>query len=469
MPIPARPLVRRVFPISSLRYWQSTALFGKPRTPVTPLGNTTVYALHPSRQFSGQTTSQSKNMSKDNDDTMLNQSQVLAELGMFEELKSMLMEGEELEDIPAEDEYQLPVDPNVTDADEVKSDFDSALCSTEWLEENLDKVIPVDGSWVMPFSRRDLRDEWLQCHLPKARFLDIERLSAKHPILPHPLPSSQMFASAMTSLGISKDSHVVVYDNSYLFSACRVYWMFKVFGHKNVSILNGGLPKWLAEKRPVRSGLQDLSRLPPAKDKYSCMLHTKLVRRYDDIMDNTWAWINAAKDKTDNTGLEYVLDARNSERFQGLIPEPRPGIASGSIPHSVNTFWEDLVDKDKNTGAILLKSRDKLRRYFAKKKIDTTKPLVTSCGSGVTAAVVYVALREIGSPQVALFDGSWLEYAIHHDSPMDRVQPGFIHDPPTRPLKPDAFVQKFDARAARLERMRKEYEENKAKRPSPRI
>ncbi|KAJ1969661.1 hypothetical protein IWQ62_000488, partial [Dispira parvispora] len=124
MSIPVRPLLRRVFPISKFKYSQSTALFGKPRTPISPIGNTAVYALHPLRQFSGHTSCQSKKMSKDSDDAMLNQAQVLAELGMSEELKGVLTEGEEPEEIPADDEYQIPVDPNVTEADEVKSDFD---------------------------------------------------------------------------------------------------------------------------------------------------------------------------------------------------------------------------------------------------------------------------------------------------------------------------------------------------------
>ncbi|RKP34935.1 Rhodanese-like domain-containing protein, partial [Dimargaris cristalligena] len=311
------------------------------------------------------------------------------------------------------------------------------LVSTDWLEANLDKVVPVDGSWVMPFSRRDMRDEWLQNHIKHARYLEIESISMRHPILPHLLPSAEDFGKAMDTLGINKDSHVVVYDNSYLFSACRVYWMFKVFGHKNVSVLDGGLAKWVAEKRPTFSGMDDLSRLPK-------VANFELFNQ-QDLGKNI-----------DESSLEYVLDARAPDRFTGKIPEPRPGVPSGQIPYSINTHFEDLVNRNPDSNAITLKPREELRAYFEQQGVDIQKPLITSCGSGVTAAVIYLALREIGAPRVSLYDGSWLDYASRVESPMWRDYDDFAFDAPTTPLTENDLRARFDARKAYLRRKQAE-------------
>ncbi|KAJ1928890.1 hypothetical protein IWQ60_001633 [Tieghemiomyces parasiticus] len=368
----------------------------------------------------------------------------------------------------------------ITEDPEIRGDYDSALVSTEWLHDNLDKVIPIDGSWVMPFSNRDLRDEWLQCHIQlihaklrptsvtpftslsnamyhydfhhpwhgptcnlsaaqHARFLDIERLRFKHQILPHLLPTTRQFGEAMHKMGIDRDSHIVIYDNSYLFSACRVYWMFKAFGHRNVSILNGGMPKWRAEGRPVFSGLADLETLPKAKAHYECQRYVSLIRTHSQIVENIQLLDHSLKGGEPVDGVEYVLDARTEDRFRGLVPEPRPGLPGGSIMHSLNTPYEDLIHRDPATDAITLRPRDELRAYFKAKGIDLTKPLVTSCGSGVTAAVVYVALRELGAPKVALYDGSWFDYATQIISPMDRDVHEHVFEPPTNPLPENAF------------------------------
>ncbi|KAJ1927394.1 hypothetical protein IWQ60_002981 [Tieghemiomyces parasiticus] len=327
----------------------------------------------------------------------------------------------------------------ITEDPEIRGDYDSALVSTEWLHGNLDHVIPIDGSWVMPFSNRDLRDEWLQCHIQHARFLDIERLRFKHQILPHLLPTTRQFGEAMHKMGIDRDSHVVIYDNSYLFSACRVYWMFKAFGHRNVSILNGGMPKWRAEGRPVFSGPADLETLPKAKAHYECKRYVSLIRTHSQIVENIQLLDHSLKGGEPVDGVEYVLDARTEDRFRGLVPEPRPGLPGGSIMHSLNTPYEDLIHRDPATDAITLRPRDELRAYFKAKGIDLTKPLVTSCGSGVTAAVVYVALRELRAPKVALYDGSWFDYATQIISPMDRDVHEHVFEPPTNPLPENAF------------------------------
>ncbi|KAJ1979813.1 hypothetical protein H4R34_002685 [Dimargaris verticillata] len=377
-------------------------------------------------------------------------------------------EEEDLDEPGADEEaeYQFsefkekPEDISVND--EARNDFNHILCSTTWLTKNLDKVVVIDGTWVMPFSRRDCREEWLESHIPGARFLDIDVLCRPDRILPHMLPSVAQFRRAMTDLGIDNDSHVVIYDNSYLFSACRVYWMFKMFGHKNVQVLDGGLPKWVAEGHPTNSGLRDLLHLPKAKKPYKCKHHSKLVRDHDQVLNNVWATEKAVKENKVDRSLELLLDARGEGRFSGAEPEPRPGVPSGHIPYSINTHYRDLVKHDERTGSVTLKPKEELREYFKHKKVALDRPLVASCGTGVTAAVIYVALREVGAKQVALYDGSWLDYAIHVSSPQGRSQNEVTQDPPD-PRTPKIKFTNFDPYQQRVRRLRQAETEQLAK------
>ncbi|MCP1675952.1 thiosulfate/3-mercaptopyruvate sulfurtransferase [Natronocella acetinitrilica] len=265
------------------------------------------------------------------------------------------------------------------------------IVSTEWLVQRLDDpaVIPVDATWYLPGEAGNGRENYLQSHIPGAVYFDIDAISDTANPLPHMLPSEQAFAQAVGALGIGNDSQVVVYDAKGLFSAARVWWMFRAFGHVKVAVLDGGLPKWRREGWPLDSGAVE-----PSPQRYSARLETGMVADRQRISEGL------------GQGTVQVADARAAARFEGTVSEPRPGLRSGHIPGSVNLPFSDLLDPA--TGELL--PEPALRRAFAERGIDLEQPLVTSCGSGVTAAVLYLAATTLGARKLELYDGSWAEW-----------------------------------------------------------
>jgi thiosulfate/3-mercaptopyruvate sulfurtransferase len=268
------------------------------------------------------------------------------------------------------------------------------LVSTDWLAEHFrdSNLRIVDASWYLPSMGRNARAEYEQEHIPEARFIDIDDLSDARSSLPHMLPPVEKFMSRIRALGIGDGHQVVVYDGAGIFSAARVWWMFKYFGHENVAVLDGGFPKWQAEKRSSTA-------VPPTiRDRHMVpQIQTDLLRDVTQV---------AACAKL---GEYTVIDARSAARFRGEAPEPREGLRAGHIPGSRNVPF-DLLMQDDGT----LKHAGELRLIFEAAGVDLTKPAITTCGSGVTAAILSLALERIGVKH-ALYDGSWAEWGMYGD------------------------------------------------------
>ncbi len=274
------------------------------------------------------------------------------------------------------------------------------LVTTDWLAANLGRrtVRPVDGSWHMPQLKRDARAEFARAHIPGAAFFDIDAIADTASPLLHMLPSAAKFAACVSALGIGDRDLVVVYDTRGVVSAARVWWTFHAFGHARVTVLDGGLPRWQAEGRPVEAGVP-----APKPRRFTARLHRSLVR------DLAQMRANLARRR------EQVLDARSHGRFIGTEPEPRPGLRGGHIPASLNLPYDQLYRKD---GTLL--PPDDLQRRFEAAGLDPAKPVVTTCGSGVTAAVLALGLHLLGHEKVAVYDGSWTEWGGRNDTPVER-------------------------------------------------
>ncbi|MAC79440.1 MAG: 3-mercaptopyruvate sulfurtransferase [Rhodobacteraceae bacterium] len=277
-------------------------------------------------------------------------------------------------------------------------DDPGTLVSTQWLAEHLkDPDLRIlDGSWYLPTSDRDARAEYAEAHIPGARFFDIDEISDHRSDLPHMLPPVEKFMSRLRAMGVGDGHQVVVYDGAGIFSAPRIWWMFRVMGQMDVAVLDGGFPKWQAEGREIED-------MPPViRDRHMTVrVQNHLVR---DVTQ-----VSAASKLGDHT----IIDARSPERFRGDAPEPREGLRAGHIPGAVNVPFATLLNPDGT-----MKDEAGLRAAFAAGGADLTKPAITSCGSGVTASILALALERIGKTDYAVYDGSWSEWGLSPTLPI---------------------------------------------------
>ncbi|WP_025898587.1 3-mercaptopyruvate sulfurtransferase [Sneathiella glossodoripedis] len=274
----------------------------------------------------------------------------------------------------------------------------TSLVSTEWLSLNMSApdIRIVDASWYLPGENRDAKAEFEKAHIPGAVFFDIDEIADTDVDLPHMIPAPEKFSSKLRKLGLGDGNRIVVYDGSGIRSAARAWWMIRLFGHDDVAILDGGFAKWQAEGRPI-------SDMPshPAERHFTSRMNSLMVKDKDQVLRNV------------EVARAQVLDARSKGRFEGSEAEPREGLRGGHIPGSYNLPFNELLT-DEGT----LKSGEELRAAFETSGIDIKKPVITSCGSGITACVLAFGLHMIGHRDTAVYDGSWTEWALDENLPV---------------------------------------------------
>lgn len=278
------------------------------------------------------------------------------------------------------------------------TDDPKTLVSTDWLAKHLkDPDLRVlDASWYLPADARNPKAEYDEAHIPGARFFDIDEISDARSDLPHMAPPIEKFMSRMRAMGVGDGHQVVVYDGAGIMSAPRVWWLFKLMGQENVAVLDGGLPKWLAEDRPTED-------MPPiARDRHMT------VRFQNQLVRDVTQVAHASK-----LGSPQIVDARAAARFRGEAPEPREGLRAGHIPKSRNVPFSTLLSDGQT-----MKSVDETRAVFEAAGVDLAKPIITSCGSGITAAVLALALERLGHSDWSLYDGSWAEWGMFPTVPI---------------------------------------------------
>jgi len=271
------------------------------------------------------------------------------------------------------------------------------VVSTAWLAERLGEptTVIIDASWFMPGTPRDAAAEYAKAHIPGAVFFGIDEIRDHSNDLPHMLASPAEFATAVRRLGVSRDSTVVVYDSHGLFSAPRVWWNFRVMGHGASFVLDGGLPRWIAEGRALESGWRT-----PDHGDFKAHPDWSLLADLDAVRHAVGA------------GGAQLVDARSADRFTGATPEPRAGLRSGHMPGALNAPWSGLVADGG------LADATRLRSLFEASGVDLARPVITTCGSGVSASLLALALARLGRPDVAVYDGSWSEWGARDDTPI---------------------------------------------------
>ncbi|ELY6225849.1 3-mercaptopyruvate sulfurtransferase [Cronobacter muytjensii] len=276
----------------------------------------------------------------------------------------------------------------------------SFFVASHWLAEHIDDPeIQLLDARMAPAGQEHLRDmaqEYRAGHLPGALFFDIEALSDHATPLPHMMPRPETFAVAMRELGVSDDKHLIVYDEGNLFSAPRAWWMLRAFGVQNVSILAGGLAEWQRDGFPLQEGAVEAQ-----EGEFEAKLDERQIKRLTDVL------------LASHENTAQIVDARPAARFNAEADEPRPGLRRGHMPGALNVPWTDLVVKGQ------LKTTDELHAIFARQGVNLHRPIITSCGSGVTAAVVTLALATLGASDVTLYDGSWSEWGGRQDLPVE--------------------------------------------------
>jgi thiosulfate/3-mercaptopyruvate sulfurtransferase len=274
------------------------------------------------------------------------------------------------------------------------------LVSTDWLAEWVQRpdLVLFDASWYLPGEQRDAAAEYRAAHIPGARRFDVDVIADTDSTLPHMAPTPARFERLLGALGVNNDATVVFYDQKGLYSAARGWWLMRLFGHERCAVLDGGLPRWRAEGRPLEQGDPP----PPPPARFCASLNARYLRGLGDVRDNL------------RSRREIVLDARSSERFYGRAPEPRAGVRSGHIPGSRSLPYTELL-----TAVQTLRPPAELRARFAARGVEGGERVITSCGSGMTAAILNLGLEVAGLSPGALYDGSWAEWGSRLDVPVE--------------------------------------------------